>query len=132
MSEMLIYFRSQIWDLIFIFISALLLMFIVRFFKLNDKSYRTSLFIALVAGVGASFVAILVLSLKGFIPYSFVAAFEWIRLAVYAILGFFLIRAFHKTNWARTGLVWIIWIIVYYVVHALLYGALWWLAIALE
>ena len=132
MNEMLGYFRSQLWDLIFIFVSALLLMFIARFFKLRDNGYRTALFIALVAGVGASFVAILVLSLKGFIPQEIIAAFSWIRLGVYAILGFFLIRAFHKTNWSKTGLVWVVWIVVYYIVHFLLYGALWGLAVALE
>jgi len=104
-------------------ISAVLLMFATKIFKLADTSFMTALKVA-----GLTILASVVLSVIGsLLP----PALAIVMLAVQGLVGIglsiYLIKTFYDEEWKETLLTWLVWIVftmILYFVVLMIFGAL--------
>lgn len=85
-------------------LSALLLMFSTKIFKLSDQSYKTAIITTLII-----YVISFVLSLIGMFAATLILSV--ISIIVMVVLGLWLIKTRYKLEWGKAALVWLVWFI---------------------
>ncbi|MFQ5621738.1 MAG: hypothetical protein ACE5FT_07955 [Candidatus Nanoarchaeia archaeon] len=95
---------------IFVPVSALLLMLAAKIFKLHDTSFMTALKVAGILG-GARFVLSLLWSLIGLGPGAIMilSGLEFVLISI--ALSIYLIKLFYEEGWKETLLTWLVWFI---------------------
>lgn len=87
-----------------ILVSALILMVVARMFKLSDKSYKTALFVAGIAGI-ANYVLQLI-GLKGTLMTSLSIVGVGIAMTLW------LIKYKYSLDWGKSALVWLVYFLI--------------------